>query len=130
MTYHQLALIHLATIVPAFLIGTWLLAQRKGTPQHRSLGKIYLALMLFTGVVTLFMPAVVGPRLFNHFGFIHLFSLLTLYSVPSAYLAARRRDIAAHRGAMIGLYVGGLLIAGAFAFGPGRLLNRWLLGSI
>jgi uncharacterized membrane protein len=130
MTYHQLALIHLATIVPAFLIGTWLLAKRKGTPQHRSLGKIYLALMLFTGVVTLFMPAVVGPRLFNHFGFIHLFSLLTLYSVPSAYLAARRRDIAAHRGAMIGLYVGGLLIAGAFAFGPGRLLNRWLLGSI
>jgi uncharacterized membrane protein len=130
MTYHQLALIHLATIVPAFLIGTWLLAKRKGTPQHRSLGKIYLALMLFTGVVTLFMPAVVGPRLFNHFGFIHLFSVLTLYSVPSAYLAARRRDIAAHRGAMIGLYVGGLLIAGAFAFGPGRLLNRWLLGSI
>jgi uncharacterized membrane protein len=128
MTYLQLAYLHLATVLPAFLLGTWLMFNRKGTPHHRLLGKIYMVLMLTTGIITLFMPAAVGMRLFNHFGFIHLFSVLTIYSVPAAYLAARRHDVQAHRGNMIGLYIGGLIIAGAFAFGPGRLLNRWLFG--
>ena len=57
MTYLQLA-----TVVPAFLIGTYLLGRRKGTPRHRQLGRIYLLLMMVTGLVTLFMPAQVGPR--------------------------------------------------------------------
>jgi uncharacterized membrane protein len=51
-----------------------------------------------------------------------------VYNVPIAYIAARRRNIKVHRGAMIGLYVGGILIAGAFAFSPGRMLHEWLFG--
>jgi len=121
MTYEQLSWLHLATIVPAFL-----LLRRKGTPTHKLLGRVYLLLMIATGLTTLFMPAQVGPRFLGHFGFIHLFSLLALYSAPSAYLAARRGDIKSHRGSMIGLYVGGILIAGAFAFSPGRVLHDWL----
>jgi len=124
--YLPLAYAHLTTIVPAFAIGTYLLIRHKGTPLHRLLGKIYMVLMLVTAIITLFMSAVVGPKLLNHFGFIHIFSFLVLYSVPQAYFAARRHDIKTHRGAMIGLYVGGLLIAGTFAFMPGRLLNTWL----
>lgn len=126
MTYLQLVYLHLATVLPAFLIGTWLLLNRKGTPHHRLLGKVYMVLMLTTAVTALFIPALLGPRLWNHFGFIHLFSLLTIYTVPTAYLAARRHDVTTHRSSMIWLYIGGLVIAGAFAFGPGRLLNRWL----
>lgn len=126
MTYTELTYLHLATIAPAFLIGTWMMINRKGTASHRVLGKIYLALMAITGVVTLLMPAAVGPKLLNHFGFIHLFSLLTLYSVPTALMAARRHDVKSHRSSMIGLYVGGLLIAGFFAFMPGRMMHRVL----
>lgn len=129
MTYEQLSWLHLATIVPAFLLGTFLLLRRKGSPTHKALGRVYLLLMIATGLTTLFMPAQVGPRFLGHFGFIHLFSLLALYSAPSAYLAARRGDIKAHRGNMIGLYVGGILIAGAFAFSPGRVLHDWLFSS-
>jgi uncharacterized membrane protein len=126
MTYMQLAYMHLATIVPAFLIGTSLLFMTKGTPRHRLLGKVFMVLMLFTAVVTLVMPAQVGPRVAGHFGYIHLFSLLVLYSVPTAFINARRGDVQAHRRAMVGLYIGGMLIAGSFAFMPGRLLHRWL----
>jgi uncharacterized membrane protein len=126
MTYYQLAYAHLATIVPAFFIGTSLLFMKKGTPQHKLLGRIYMPLMLVTAIVTLFMPAHVGPRFGRHFGFIHLFSLLVLYSVPTAYLHARRGNVAKHRSAMVGLYVGGILIAGSFAFMPGRLMNQFL----
>lgn len=128
MTYEQLAYLHLATIVPAFLIGTFLLCQRKGTQVHKALGRIYLLAMVATGFITLFMPAQVGPRFLGHFGFIHAFSLLALYSAPTAYLAARRGNIRLHQGNMIGLYVGGILIAGAFAFSPGRMLHDWLFG--
>lgn len=126
MSYHQLAYLHLATIVPAFFIGTAMLLMRKGTPLHKALGRIFMPLMLVTALITLLMPAQVGSRFLGHFGFIHLFSLLVLYSVPTAYLAARRGDIAKHRSSMIGLYAGGLLIAGSFTFMPGRMLNQWL----
>ncbi len=128
MTYHQLAYLHFGTVFPAFLLGTFLLARRKGTPLHKLLGKTYLLLMMLTGILTLFMPAKVGPQFFGHFGFIHLLSLLTLYSAPAAYLAARRGDIKTHRGNMISLYVGGILIAGSFALMPGRMLHGWIFG--
>lgn len=124
-TYLPLAYAHLATVLPALAIGTYLMIRRKGSPTHRLLGKIYMMLMMTTALITLFMPAVVGPTLFNHFGFIHIFSVLTLHGVPQAYFAARKHDVRTHRNHMIGLYVGGLLIAGAFAFMPGRLLYRW-----
>ena len=126
MTYLQLTYLHLSTIVPAFLIGTYLLLNHKGTPLHKALGKIYMSLMLFTALVTLSMSAEVGPVVLNHFGFIHLLSFLVLYTVPTAYFAARNGNVKQHRGNMIGLYVGGLLIAGAFTFMPGRLLHGWI----
>lgn len=126
MTYHQLAYLHLGTVVPAFLIGTYLLINRKGTNWHKMLGKIYMILMLITAFITLFMSAVVGPTLFGHFGFIHLFSLSVFYTVPTAYRAARAGNIKTHKGNMLGLYIGGMLIAGSFALMPGRLLHNWI----
>jgi uncharacterized membrane protein len=124
MTYLQLAYLHLFTVAPAFVLGTYLMFSRKGSPSHRRMGKVYMALMFTTAIITLFMPAAVGPRLFNHFGFIHLFSLLALWSVPTALRAARMHDVIGHRNSMIGLYVGGLIIAGAFTFAPGRLMHQ------
>jgi uncharacterized membrane protein len=128
MTYTQLAYLHLATVLPAFVLGAFQLLRRKGTRSHKFLGRIYMLLMLATGFITLAMPAEVGPRLLNHFGFIHLFSFLAVFGVPIAYFAARSGYIRVHRFAMVGLYVGGILMAGAFAFSPGRMLHEWLFG--
>jgi len=129
VTYLQLAYLHLATVVPAFAIGTFQLLRRKGTPGHRVLGRIYLALMFVTALTALFMPARVGPTVLGRFGFIHLLCILVLYAAPKAYLAARRHDVRTHRIAMISLYVGALVIAGSFAFAPGRLLHEWIFGA-
>jgi len=128
MSYLSLAYAHLTTVLPAALLGGALLAARKGTPRHRRFGKVYMALILITAVITLFMPAEVGPRMFGHFGFIHAFSALALWSVPAALFAVQRGDIPAHRRTMRGLYLGGVLIAGGFALAPGRLLYGWLFG--
>lgn len=128
MTYTTLAYWHLATVLPAFLIGAYLLTSRKGTPLHRHLGKLYMVLMAVTAIISLAMPARVGPNWIDHFGFVHGFSLLTLYLVPAAWLAIRRRDVSAHLANMVGLYVGGILIAGSFTLMPGRMIHGWLFG--
>jgi len=122
MTYEELSYFHLATIIPAFIIGSYLLLNRKGTPRHKRLGKVYMLLMLATASIALFMPAKVGPTVFNHFGFIHLFCFSVLYGVPAAYFAVRRGNMRAHVGNMVGIYIGGIIIAGTFALMPGRFL--------
>ncbi|MBU2925845.1 DUF2306 domain-containing protein [Colwellia sp. 1_MG-2023] len=126
MGYIHLTYLHLLTVVPAFIIGTYLLLKRKGTPKHKALGKIYMVLMLITAIISLFMPAQLGSTFLNHFGYIHLLSLLTLYAVPAAYFYIKKGNIRGHKRSMIILYCGGILVAGTFALMPGRLLNTWL----
>ena len=40
----------------------------------------------------------------------------------------RRKDVKGHRRAMLGVYFGGLIIAGALTFYPGRLMYRLFFG--
>ncbi|TDB68098.1 DUF2306 domain-containing protein [Arundinibacter roseus] len=128
MTYSQLMYFHLLTVVPCFFLGTALIFMRKGTNLHKFLGRIYMILMVITALSTLFMPAKVGPLFFGHFGYLHLFSFLTLYSVPTAYWALKKGNVKLHKRKMILLYVGALLIAGGFTFFPGRFMHTVFFG--
>lgn len=126
MTYETLMYFHLVTVLPCVVMGAALFFMTKGTPLHKGMGKVYMILMIITAIITLFMPAKVGPQFLNHFGFIHSFSLLALYSAPKAYFAIRRGDVRSHKFSMIGLYVGGIVIAGSFTLVPGRYLHDLL----
>jgi uncharacterized membrane protein len=66
MHYMLLTYLHLGTLAPAFVLGTYLLINRKGTPAHQLRGKLYMGLMLFTATVSLRMEAQVGPQPLNH----------------------------------------------------------------
>ena len=117
--------IHLATVLPAFAIGTWLIFfSTKGARLHRAFGVVYLTLMTITAVDTLFVRAIDPGRL----TLIHLFVPLTLFGVAGTLLALSRHDVTGHKRSMIGLYVGALLIAGFFAFLPGRLMHDVVFG--
>ncbi len=122
----SLIYLHLITVLPAFLIGGYLLLTTKGTRPHRLLGKVYMVLMLVTALTSLGITSAVGPQFFGHFGFIHIFSALVLISVPRAYFAARNGNIGRHKANMQSLYLFGVILAGSLAFLPGRLLNQWL----
>jgi uncharacterized membrane protein len=129
MSYLTLTYFHLATVVPAFLVGTYILLNQKGTPTHRALGKLFMILMVSTAFISLFMSDGGGTRILGHFGFNHLFVIPVAVFIPRAYFAARRGDIRTHKNSVIGVYVGALLIAGAVAIlTPGRLLHGWLFG--
>lgn len=121
--YDILMYAHLATVVPCIFLGAYVLAAKKGTAVHKRVGGIYMVLMIVTSLITLFMPAKVGARFLGHFGFIHLFSLLTIYTVPAAILAIRRGNVASHKRKMIILYVAAIGITGAFTLFPGRFLH-------
>ena len=129
MSYATLTYLHLFTVAPAFFVGTYILLNRKGTPAHRVLGRIFMILMMSTAVISLFMSDGGGTRILGHFGFNHLFVIPVAIFIPRAYLAARRGDIRTHMRSVLGVYVGALLIAGSVAiFTPGRLLHRWFFG--
>ena len=121
--------LHLATVVPCVFLGPIIFVMKKGSVLHKWMGRVYMLLMMVTATVTVFMPAVVGPRLFGHFGFIHLFSALTLYTVPTSYLAIKRGDIKEHKNSMIYLYIGAIVIAGGFTLMPGRYLHYIFFGK-
>jgi uncharacterized membrane protein len=115
--------IHLATVIPAFVLGTWLIfLSRKGSRWHRGVGAAYLALMTVTATAAIFIRQL-RP---GSFSWLHLFVVLTYYSVFAALWTLRKKNIAGHQRAMVGLYVGGLLIAGGLTLLPGRMMYRLL----
>lgn len=119
--------LHLATVLPSVALGFYLLGAAKGTPRHRLLGKLWCALMVTTALFALMIRGYFLPN-WHGINPIHLFSLLTLVSVPRIILAARQHNVAAHQRAVFGLCTGGLFIAGMLAFTPGRVLGDALFG--
>ena len=117
-------LLHIATVIPALAIGSFVLLRPKGLPLHRALGWAFAVLMVSTAAAT-WRVRVSNP---GHFSPIHLFSLLTLIAVPRLVWNARRHKVEAHRRTVLGLMAGGLVLAGFFTFLPSRLLGHWLFG--
>jgi uncharacterized membrane protein len=83
-----------------------------------------MALMVVTSIAAIFVQEL-RP---GHWSWIHLFIPLTLVGVWRAYTAIRAGNVAAHKKAMLGVYIGGLLIAGSLTFYPGRLMYRIFFG--
>jgi uncharacterized membrane protein len=110
--------IHLFAAVSAFLIGAALLLGVKGNLLHRAMGWGWVALMGTTAVSSLFITGINGDM----WSFIHFLSGWVIIALPMAVAAARRHDVKAHRKAMMSMFLGGLVIAGAFTFIPGRLM--------
>jgi uncharacterized membrane protein len=113
--------IHVAAVVPAAILGAYLLLRRKGTPVHRLLGKIWLALMVITALSSFFIHEL---NMFHGFSPIHLISIYVLFSSWQAFAAARSHDIVRHRRTVTGLYFGGIGIAGLFTLVPGRIMSK------
>ena len=109
----------------AFALGAVQLAAPKGTIPHRLFGWIWATLLLVVAVSSFFIHEI---RLWGPFSPIHLLSVFTLIMLPLAVLLARRHEVARHRRAMTGLFVGALVIAGAFTLLPGRIMHAVVFG--
>jgi uncharacterized membrane protein len=118
--------VHAFAAMGAFGLGAVQLAAPKGTIPHRLVGWVWVLLMLTIVVTSFFIHTI---RLWGPFSPIHLLSLFTLAVLPIAVLAAHRHDVRHHQRAMIGLFVGALVIAGLFTLWPGRIMSAVVFGS-
>ena len=109
--------IHVATVLPAAILGAWIFAARKGTRNHRLLGKVWLGLMVVSAFSSFFIHSI---NMFYGFSPIHLVSIFVIVSAWLAIRAARRHDIVAHKRQVQGMYLGGIVGAGAFTLLPVR----------
>src|SRR5262245_32139478 len=107
--------VHAFAAMAAFVLGIVQFASPKGTLPHRTIGYVWVGLMLLVAGSSF---AIHGMRQWGPFSAIHVLSVMTLVLVPMAVLAARRHHVGTHRSAMISLFAGALVIAGAFTLLP------------
>ena len=114
--------LHLALVMVPLAITPVQLLRRRGDLLHRILGGMW-ALSLFATAMASFTIRDLND---GSFSFIHIFSLVTVVTVPVLVLAARSHRIARHRNAVRWLVTGALLTAGYFTLLPSRILGGWL----
>lgn len=118
--------IHAFSAIAAFVLGAVVLWRPKGTALHKAMGRIWVVLMLVVATSALFINEV---RLIGPFSPIHLFVVLTYAGIGQGlWTIVVRRDVVAHRANMQAVYIGALLLAGAFTFLPGRRMHAVLFG--
>jgi uncharacterized membrane protein len=118
--------LHAFAALAALLIGLVQLARPKGGTVHRGLGFAWLGLMAAVALSSFWITGVWGE---GNWSWIHGLSAWTLLMLPLAWLAARRGRIGAHRRAMLALFLGGLVVTGAFTLLPGRIMGAVVFGG-
>jgi uncharacterized membrane protein len=114
---------HAAMAGAALLVGSAVLARRKGTPSHRVLGWTWVVLMASVASISFAIR-------FNGFSWIHGLSVYTLFALVFGVAHARWRNIQTHRFTMISIFVGALVITGLFTLLPQRLIGQAVWGAL
>ena len=101
-------------------------AAPKGTLPHRTIGWIWVGLMVVVAASSFWIH---GIRMAGPFGPIHLLSIFTLVVLPLAVWRAHTHRVADHRRMMIFIFAGALVVAGLFTLVPGRIMHRVIFGA-
>ena len=117
---------HALLALLAVLLGGLQLSRVKGTPQHRILGWIWVALMAYVATSSFLISEI---KMWGAYSPIHLLSAWTLISLVMAIFHARRGNIRQHKIWMVLLYVLALLITGLFTLWPGRVMHAVIFGT-
>jgi uncharacterized membrane protein len=117
--------VHAFAAMAAFVLGVVQFAAPKGTLPHRTLGWIWVGLMLSVAVSSFWIHQI---RLVGLWSPIHLLSISTLVTVPLGVWRAHRHQVADHRLIMTLVFSGALVIAGLFTLLPGRIMHAVLFG--
>ncbi|MBB4367482.1 putative membrane protein [Bradyrhizobium sp. cir1] len=118
--------LHAFAAMTAFVLGLVQFAAPKGTLPHRTIGWIWVVLMLVVAASSFWIHQI---RLVGPFSPIHLLSIFTLVVLPLAVWRARTHRVADHRRMMIFIFAGALVVAGLFTLVPGRIMHRVIFGA-
>ena len=113
-----LILTHVVAALASVLLGVVQLVRRKGDQRHRHLGRVWVVLMLWAAVSSFWIRHLRDGA----FSWLHVLSLVTLVTVTLGIVNIRRGNVPAHRGNMVGSWLGsGIAMVFAMAM-PDRML--------
>lgn len=118
--------VHAFAAMAAFALGIVQLTAPKGTLPHRTVGYVWVALMVVVAGTSFWIHDL---RVWGPWSPIHLLSIFTLATLPFAVLHARHHRVREHRNAMVAMFAGALVIAGLFTFLPGRIMHAVAFGN-
>jgi uncharacterized membrane protein len=118
--------VHAFAAFAAFGLGLVQFAAPKGTLPHRTIGWIWVVLLAVIAISSFWIHEI---RMWGPFSPIHLISIFVLIMLPRAVWAAQRHKVSAHKRGMTSIFLGALVIAGAFTFWPGRIMHAVVFGN-
>ena len=115
--------IHAYSAMTAFILGLVQFIAPKGTLPHKTLGIIWVVLMTVIVISSIFIRQWFGP--------LHAFTVITASGIIGGlyHLSRGGEAMKEHYKPFRGIFIGGLIIAGAFSFLPGRIMHTVVFGS-
>ena len=114
--------------VPA---GLYIFLTKKGTATHKFVGRFWVTVLMIVSVTAIFIQEI-NP---GEYSLIHLLIPWTIGSLIYSIWNIRKyretkltRYKYAHMYSMIGVYIGALIVAGAFTLMPGRFFHSIFFG--
>lgn len=119
-TWNVLLVSHVVAALYALVIGPVQIFRRRRDRVHRIVGYLWLSAMYYVCVSSFWIVSE------GHFTWLHGLSAFTLVTVTLGLVSAIRGNVPAHKGNMIGSYLG-IAIAFGFAAGvPSRAIPRMI----
>ena len=116
---------HAFAALAALGLGLVQLSGVKGGTAHRWLGWAWVVLMAVVALSSAGITVRNGP---GNYSFIHGISAVVMLLLPLAIWRIRRGSRRGHARIMLGVFFGGLIIAGGFTLMPGRLMHDVVFG--
>ena len=127
----QIIYVHAALALLAIPLGLYIFITKKGTKNHRILGRTWVTVLIIVSLTAVFIQTI-NPE---QYSLIHLLipytigSLIySIWNINKFKKTKIERYKIKHKHSMIGVYIGALLIAGAFTFMPGRFFHEIIFG--
>ena len=123
--------VHAALALLAIPLGLYIFITKKGTMNHRILGRTWVTVLIIVSLTAVFIKTI-NP---GQYSLIHLLIPYTIGSLIYSIWNIRKFKKTKiesykikHMHSMIGVYIGALLIAGAFTLMPGRFFHEIIFG--
>jgi uncharacterized membrane protein len=127
----QIIYVHAALALLAIPLGLYIFIIKKGTMNHRILGRTWVTVLIIVSLTAVFIKTI-NP---GQYSLIHLLIPYTIGSLIYSIWNIKKfkktkieRYKIKHMHSMIGVYIGALLIAGAFTLIPGRFFHEIIFG--
>ena len=129
--------VHAFFALAAIPVGLYIFFKKKGTKQHRFIGRVWVSFLFIVSFTALFITSPMTDSVFNprFYSWIHLLIPFTAGNLIYSVLSIRKfkktkleKHKNAHIRSMVGVYFGALLVAGAFTLMPGRMFHEIIFG--